>query len=193
MNRKPLHGKHLTGPVSSVGLLVCRRMVQKNHPSNIAVTLKLPAEIRPTGTVHRMLSGFSARLVLSQCRALIWQPEVAISIESKRVAPTWAKLPDNIGPPFWRIQSREDLKSRLPSGRRVSLIPFLRCLGRLLAACPRYASLREVCRILQSSRIFSYGFQTGRFNFFKSAANRGSVCKLLRKGFTFVVIRPLSR
>jgi signal transduction histidine kinase len=36
-------------------------------------------------------------------------------------------------------------------------------------------------------------FQFGRFSFFKNAANRGSLCKLLNKGSTFVSIRPPSR
>ena len=36
-------------------------------------------------------------------------------------------------------------------------------------------------------------FQAGRFSFFKNAANRGSPCKLLNRGSTFVSIRPLSR
>jgi hypothetical protein len=71
-------------------------MVQKNHPPDIPVTLKLPAEILAPGTVDWTLSGFSARLVHSECRALIWQPEVAICSESKRVAPKWVKIPDTI-------------------------------------------------------------------------------------------------
>ena len=36
-------------------------------------------------------------------------------------------------------------------------------------------------------------FQASRFSFFKNAANRGSPCKFLNKGSTFVSIRPLSR
>jgi hypothetical protein len=42
---------------------------------------------------------------------------------------------------------------------------------------------------------FKHGnvFQFGRLSFFKSAANRGSVCKLLSTGSAFVPTRPLSR
>jgi len=35
--------------------------------------------------------------------------------------------------------------------------------------------------------------QAGRFSFLNSAANRESLCKFLKKGFTFVEIKPLSR
>ena len=35
--------------------------------------------------------------------------------------------------------------------------------------------------------------QFGRLSFFKNATYRGSLCKLLNKGSTFVAIRPLSR
>jgi hypothetical protein len=36
-------------------------------------------------------------------------------------------------------------------------------------------------------------FQVGRLSFFKSAANRGSLCKLFSKGSTFVSTKPSSR